>query len=297
MDNKDRQRLRFIVNPYSGVNKKESVLNNIPQYIDTDKFSYEICITEYAGHAEALAKEAVECGVDIVVAVGGDGTVNEVGRALVHSSTILGIIPCGSGNGLARHLNISTDTKKAIEVINACQVRNIDYGKINGHPFFCTCGIGFDAYISHKFALSKKRGSKAYVENVLKSYYSYKPETYKIEADGESFTCKAFLITCANASQYGNNAYIAPNASLCDGFLDVVIVKPLEIYDAVPFTVQLFTKSVHYNRRVRRLRCKEIHIHRNTPGIIHFDGDAVNANQDVYVEIILGGLRVLTNKT
>ena len=160
MDNKDRQRLRFIVNPYSGVNKKESVLNNIPQYIDTDKFSYEICITEYAGHAEVFAKEAVECGVDVVVAVGGDGTVNEVGRALVHSSTILGIIPCGSGNGLARHLNISTDTKKAIEVINACQVRNIDYGKINGYPFFCTCGIGFDAYISHKFALSKRRGGQ-----------------------------------------------------------------------------------------------------------------------------------------
>ena len=290
-------RLRFIINPHSGANNKNLILKSIPQHIDANKYSCDICFTEYAGHAEELARQAVESKVDVVVVVGGDGTINEVGRALVHSSTALGIIPCGSGNGLARHLNISTDVKKAIDVINMHQVRLIDYGKINGYPFFCTCGVGFDAHISYKFASSKRRGSTAYIENVLRSFHSYKPETYKIETESEIFSCQAFLVTCANASQYGNNAFIAPKASLNDGMMDVAIVKPLETYNALPFTIQLFTKSIDYNKRVRRLRCKKIHIHRESPGIIHFDGDAINTDKDIYVEIIHNGLRVLTSKS
>ena len=294
--NKDKLRLCFIINPHSGVKKKNIVLSSISKYIDTNKYVYEVCVTEYAGHAEELARRAVKDKIDVVVAVGGDGTVNEVARALVHSSTILGIIPCGSGNGLARHLNISTDIKKSIDIINTYQVRSIDYGIINEHPFFCTCGVGFDAYISNRFASSKKRGYKAYVESVLKGFLSYKSQTYDIETDSEQFTCQAFLIACANASQYGNNAYIAPNASLCDGMMDITIVKRLEAYDALPFTIQLFTKKIDYSRRVKRLRCKKIHIHRQNPGIIHYDGDAVNTGKDISVEIIHEGLRMLVGK-
>lgn len=289
----DKLRLRFIINPHSGVNSKNLILDSIPKCIDGSKFQYEICFTEYAGHAEVLARQAIDSMVDVVVAVGGDGTVNEVARSLIHTSTIFGIIPCGSGNGLARHLHIPTDVKKAIEIINDCQVKSIDYGKINDHPFFCTCGVGFDAYISSRFALSQKRGSKAYVENVLKSFHSYKPETYEIDAESESFACQAFLVTCANASQYGNNAYIAPHASLCDGMMDVAIIEPLDVPDAIPLTIQLFTKHIDDNKHVRRLRCKKLHIHRTAPGDIHVDGDPVNADKDLFIEIIPDGLQVL----
>lgn len=292
----DRLRLRFIINPHSGVNSKNLILDSIPMFIDGSKFQYEICFTEYAGHAEELARQAVESMADAVVAVGGDGTVNEVARALIHTSTIFGIIPCGSGNGLARHLHIPTDVKKAIEIINAYQVKSIDYGKINGHPFFCTCGVGFDAYISSRFAQSQKRGSKAYVENVLKSFHSYKPEAYEIETESDSFACQAFLITCANASQYGNNAYIAPHASLCDGMMDVAIIEPFDIPEAIPLTIQLFTKHIDDNKHVRRLRCKKLHIHRTAPGCIHVDGDPVYADEDLCIEIIPDGLRVLKDK-
>lgn len=291
----EKLRLRFIVNPRSGINGKRQVLDDIPKYIDDDKFSYEICFTEYAGHAEELARQASENHVDAVVAVGGDGTINEVGRALLHTSTAMGIIPCGSGNGLARHLNIPIDVKKSLEIINAYQVKSIDYGKINEHSFFCTCGVGFDAYISSRFAKSQKRGYKTYIKEVLKSFYSYKPGTYEIETESETFTCEAFLITCANASQYGNNAYIAPHASLCDGLMDVAIIEPFGGFAAIPLIIQLATKNIDKNHRLRRLKCKKLYIRSTSQELIHVDGDSVNASKNLAVEIVRNGLRVLVS--
>ena len=148
----------FIINLISGTSDKAAIPGLIDQLLDKEKFEYEIAITEYAGHASEIAAKAKDDGVDMVVAVGGDGTVNEVARAIVHSNTALGVIPCGSGNGLARHLQLPINVKKSIEIINAFEVRDLDYGIINGYPFFCTCGMGFDAFVSMKFAESGKRG-------------------------------------------------------------------------------------------------------------------------------------------
>jgi diacylglycerol kinase family enzyme len=145
-----------------------------------------------------------------------------VARSLVHTNTALGIIPCGSGNGLARHLCIPIDVRGALQLINNCAIESFDYGVINGQPFFCTCGMGFDAFISLKFAEAGKRGPITYVENVLKEGLTYKPETYEVVDDTGTHRHKAFLIACANASQYGNNAYIAPGASMKDGQMDVI---------------------------------------------------------------------------
>ncbi len=293
---REKLQLRFIINPHSGINNKNTLLSYIPKCIDTNKYFYEIYFTEYAGHAAELAKQAVEENIDVVVAVGGDGTVNEVARALVHSSTALGIIPFGSGNGLARHLNIPVDVRKSIDIINGCQIKSIDYGKINDHPFFCTCGVGFDAYISSRFAQSRKRGPKSYVESILMSYHSYKPEVYEIETERENFTCEAFLITCANASQYGNNAFIAPHASLCDGMMNITIIEPMRAYEAIPFVVQLLTKHIDHNKCVKSLKCEKIQIRRNAPGIIHVDGEVVNTDRDLCVEIVRDGLQALIGK-
>ena len=167
----------FIMNPISGTVKKAGIPDIVAETIDQDRFSYRVAWTEYAGHASVLAQQEVEAGTDIVVAVGGDGTVNEVGRSLVGTPTALAIVPCGSGNGLARHLMLPMDIRKSIEVINLCEIHDLDYGIINDHPFFCTCGMGFDAFISQKFAEAGKRGKVTYVENVLKEGLSYKPET------------------------------------------------------------------------------------------------------------------------
>ena len=214
----------FIMNPISGTTNKAGIPELIAKTLDTNTFDYEIRLTEHAGHAFEIATEAKDNGVDVVVAVGGDGTVNEVARAIVHSNTALGIIPCGSGNGLARHLMIPMQLKKAIEVINEYQIHDLDYGIINEHPFFCTCGMGFDAFVSMKFAEAGKRGPITYAENILKEGLKYEPETYEIEDENGTMHYKAFLISCANASQYGNNAYIAPQASMSDGLMDVIIM-------------------------------------------------------------------------
>ena len=161
------------MNPISGTMSKAAIPSLIEKYLNHDCFDYEIAKTAYAGHAVELATKAKDEGIDIVVAIGGDGTVNEVARAVVHSNTALGIIPCGSGNGLARHLMLPMNVAKAIQIINEAEIHLLDYGIINDHPFFCTCGMGFDAFISHKFAEAGKRGPITYVENVLKGGLQY----------------------------------------------------------------------------------------------------------------------------
>ena len=195
-----KMKITFIVNPISGTSSKEHIPELIDEMLDHERFDHEVRQTEYRGHAAEIARESAEAGVDIVVAVGGDGTVNEVARSLVHTQTALGIIPTGSGNGLARHLCIPMNSSKALEIINQCQIEAFDYGVINGLPFFCTCGMGFDAFISLKFAEAGKRGPITYVENVLKEGLKYKPETYEIVDETGTKHYKAFLIACANAS-------------------------------------------------------------------------------------------------
>ena len=177
----EKKRIVFILNPISGTHSKKEIPGLIDKLLDKEQFDYELRLTEYAGHAAEIAKESATEGIDVVVAIGGDGTVNEVARSLVHTKTALGIIPCGSGNGLARHLCLPLDIKSAIRIINACRIEDFDYGVINDLPFFCTCGMGFDAFISLKFAEAGKRGPITYVENVLKEGLNYRPETYEVE--------------------------------------------------------------------------------------------------------------------
>ena len=286
----------FIVNPISGTQNKKGVTGKIEKYINKDLYDFQIIPTQYAGHATEIAAECATSGTDIVVAVGGDGTINETARSLIHTSTTLGIIPCGSGNGLARHLHIPMDIKGAMEVINRGTTETIDYGKINGIPYFCTCGVGFDAFVSMKFAKSGKRGLITYLENTLKEGLRYEPETYKIENEDGTVSYKAFLIACANASQYGNNAYIAPKASLCDGLMDITIMEPFTVLDAPSISIQLFNGTIDQNSRIKTMRSKKIRILRNKPGVIHYDGDPVMAEANLNIEIIEKGLNVITGE-
>ncbi len=289
----DHKRIIFVVNPISGTSGKKRILQLLETHLDKGKFDSDIVTTKYQGHATEIARAAANQGVDIVCAIGGDGTVNETARALVHTQTALAIIPCGSGNGLARHLHIPLDPLGAIKILNKCEVSYMDYGLVNEYPFFCTCGVGFDAFISKKFAESGKRGPLTYVENVLQTGLSYNPETYDIEIEDDAdnrISHKAFLISCANASQYGNNAYIAPQASVRDGLMDVTIIEPFKAVDAPAISFQLFNGTIDKNSRIKTFRCKKVSIHRQGRGVIHYDGDPVDTGKDIDVEIVPKGL-------
>ena len=291
----EKKKIIFVVNPISGTQGKKAILKWIDERIDRSIYDYSIVRTEYAGHASIIAKEAAKDGIDIVVAIGGDGTINEIGRSLVHTNTALGIIPCGSGNGLARHLRIPMDPKVAIEIINQGDKCCIDYGKINNIPFFCTCGVGFDAFVSLKFADSGKRGLLTYLENTLHESLVYQPETYEIENEEGTMKYKAFLIACGNASQYGNNAYITPQASLTDGLMDITIMEPFTVLDVPSLSFQLFNKTIDQNSRIKTMRAKKIKIHRTKEGVLHFDGDPLMAGKELEVEIIPKGLHVIAS--
>jgi len=290
-----KKKIVFIINPISGTHSKDDIPALIESRLDLVLYDYEILLTEYAGHATEIARECAGRQVDVVVAVGGDGTVNEVARSLTHSQTALAIMPCGSGNGLARHLCIPMDQKKAIDIINACNIEAFDYGIINGLPFFCTCGMGFDAFISLKFAESGKRGPITYVENVLKEGLKYKPETYEVESDDGKYRYKAFLIACANASQYGNNAYIAPGATMKDGEMDVIIMEPFDTLEAPQIAADLFMKTLTNNSKIKTFRTRHLHIRRRQPGAIHYDGDPIMTDTEVDVHIEPLGIRILTD--
>ena len=289
----EKRKISFIINPKSGTQSKEQILHLLDERLDRTKYIPEIVYTEYAGHAIEIAAQRAKENVFAVVAIGGDGTINEIARSLVHTKTALGIIPCGSGNGLARHLQIPMEPKKAIEIINGGIIDVIDYGKINDIPFFCTCGVGFDAFVSLKFAKAGRRGPLTYLEKTLLESLKYQPETYELETEDGTLKYKAFLIACGNASQYGNNAYIAPQATLTDGLLDVTILEPFTVLDVPTLSFQLFNKTIDQNSRIKTFRCQKLRIHRTQPGVVHFDGDPMMMGEDIEVKVFKEGLQVI----
>lgn len=290
------QKVKFVINPISGTHDKRSIIHLFGEILDRTRFSWEVAYTERAGHATEIAAQAANEKVDIVVAVGGDGTMNEIARSLIHTDTALAILPFGSGNGLARHLEIPMETKKALEIINTGVIEPMDYGKINDIPFFCTCGIGFDAFVSLKFAEAGKRGMLTYLEKMLQESLSYKPETYELQTEDGTSKYKAFLIACGNASQYGNNAYIAPHATMDDGLLDVTILEPFTVLDIPSLAFQLFNKTIDQNSRIRTFQCKNLIIHRSKPGVVHYDGDPLMTGEELKIEVIKGGINVVVPK-
>jgi YegS/Rv2252/BmrU family lipid kinase len=283
----------FVINPVAGTRSKKFIFDLLNRFTDKEKISWEAIKTKRAGDAVHIASQAVQEGVNTVVAVGGDGTVNEVARSLIHTSTALGIIPYGSGNGLARHLQIPLEPQRAIEVLNEEIIDTIDYGKINGIPFFCTCGLGFDAFVSLKFSHAGKRGMLTYMEKALHEYLTYQPEMYKLKTEEHEETYKAFLLTCGNASQYGNNAYIAPHATVTDGLLDVTILEPFTMTDVPTLAFQLFHKTLDQNNLIKTFQCRKLYISREKAGVIHFDGEPMMSCKEVEIEVVRQSLRVV----
>ncbi|MDR2384022.1 MAG: YegS/Rv2252/BmrU family lipid kinase [Prevotellaceae bacterium] len=288
-----KERIAYIINPISGITDKRVIADYINKTTDASKFDFEIYYTQCINDGFRQAKEFASNGFDRVIAVGGDGTVNEVGRGLLGSNTALGIIPLGSGNGFARHLKISLNYQKANYIAQSGEIISSDHGVLNGKPFFCTAGTGFDAQVGQRFAKIGRRGFVSYAQASFMEYFHYSPQSYKITINGKTFSRRAFLITCANTSQWGYNAYIAPKASLNDGLIDLVIVSPFSFVVAPIIGLRVFTKSLYNSRNIEVYRAKEATIERDRAGCVHIDGEPLNEEKVLNVKAISDKLKIV----
>ena len=291
------KKVKFIINPIAGGVSKENIVSDISNLIDKNHYEYSIIFTEYHGHATLLAEEAVRMKTDIVVAVGGDGTVNEVAKALVGTDSALGIVPCGSGNGLANHLQIPVNLTGALKIINRGFSTRIDSAQINDIPFFCTCGVGYDAKVCNEFTKAGTRGLSTYVSKSISLYFSYKPLIYKIDTGEIEIIRKALIITGANANQWGNNFHVAPKASLKDGLLDLIIIHPIHLINAIPMPIQILGYTFDHNSRVENIKCRSVEIQRGEEGEAHFDGEPVILGRDIRIKVIPDSLNVIVSRS
>lgn len=266
------RKLLFIVNPRSGKRNSGKIIDIIHKTL-SGKINYEIGLWTNIEEFNVLAKKLNTENFTEAIAVGGDGSVNLVGKTILKSSFTLGIVPTGSGNGLARSLGIQMDTEKALLQILDGKSTLIDSGEVNGEVFFCTSGVGFDAHIGNLFANLQKRGLKTYIKLIFKELFSYKPETYSVFANGIEIKKEAFFITVANAGQFGNNFYMAPGAKVNDGLFNVVIVKPFSLIPGIFMLLKILRRKAYESRFIETLTCNELTIKRTNKGSVHFDGE------------------------
>ena len=280
-----KSNILFIINPISGGKDKLKIPALIDANLDRSRFNPNYSFTEYIGHAAEIAEEAANKNFDVIVAVGGDGTINEIAAKVMQQNKILGILPFGSGNGLARFLKIPMNTAKAIQVINALNVVRIDTGTFNDKCFFNMAGMGFDAHISSVFVGNKKRGLSGYLKLGFKEMVNYQPETYRLVIDGEVYTRKAFVVSVANSSQYGNNAHVSPQASVTDGLLDVCVIKSFPLYKLPILAYHMLSAKTDQSDMVEIIKGKNIQITRVEDAPIHIDGEPFFMGREITVAV------------
>lgn len=288
-----RKRILFVINPISGGKKKSAFNKQVLEVLDLEKFDPTFKITDHPNHAFELGKAAIAEGYDAVVAVGGDGTINELGSAILGSDMPLGIVPEGSGNGLALYLGIPLNESAAIRRINRFETVEVDTGEINGRNFFNIAGLGFDASVSDHFATENIRGPIGYLNSVINVWSKFKPSKYTLVVDGKEYIREAFMISVANSPQYGNNAYIAPQASINDGLLDVCVVHRFPIYLLPKMVFHLFTKSADQSDYVEIIPGKAITIVRDDKGPVHVDGEPVEMGETLDINIKHKSLKII----
>jgi YegS/Rv2252/BmrU family lipid kinase len=287
-----RLKILFVVNPVSGYGRQKNIAKYIPQYVDHDRFDVHVEFTCYKGHAKEIAEDAASRGFDYVIAVGGDGTINEVATALVGTDIAMGIIPTGSGNGLARHLRIPIGLRNGLQFLNAAKPVAVDSVIMNGKVFFNVSGIGFDAHIARAFEGMPARGVISYTYAVFREFLAYKEKKFVISCQGKTIERDAMMVSFANSCQFGNNAYIAPGASLKDGKLEVVVIKKPKIYQ-IPFVLyQLFNNKLESSSLYERYSCEEC-IVQHEENVAHLDGEPVDTDESIVLEVLPQSLKIL----
>lgn len=287
-----KKNILFIVNPFSGLGKQHTLKALIEKELDPSVWHWQIAKTKHPGHATDISRDAIG-HFDVVMAVGGDGTVNEVGTGLLGSNTIMGIVPAGSGNGLARHLNIPLKVNRALQMLKSSNVKAIDAIRVNDRYSFNVSGVGFDGHISHMFAHLKQRGPLGYIRLITKEFPNYKSKRYQIEVDGSKLEREAFLISFANSTQYGNNAHIAPSAKIDDGYFDLCIIKDFPKVEAPALLISLFDQTIDQTKYDEIILGKKLTIRSNEKLMAHIDGDPFEAGDLLDVELIPLALNVL----
>jgi diacylglycerol kinase (ATP) len=287
------KRMAFIVNPKAGTNLQKNIGNAVDKYLNHKRFVYGIWSSEYPGHGYELAKKAVEEGYDIVVAVGGDGSVNEIAPALIGTNVSLGIIPAGSGNGLAMHLGYGRELAKAVKKLNTAENQLIDVGVLNGRPFFNVAGIGFDGLVSNLMKASNWRGFVPYFLKSMEAGLTYTPLTCRIELDDRVLTEKCFVIAIANGPMYGYNMQIAPDAQLDDGFFEVVILKDAPVWQYLAAVPATFNGKIYDAAFVEHFTTRRVVISAEQPLHVHVDGEGMVLEEILRFEINPKAINIL----
>lgn len=292
MKNENRKVL-FIINKFSGTGYKPSVEGKIIQACSALKYECSIEFTTSRGHATTLAKMAVKNNFDCVFAVGGDGTVNEVAQGLMNSSVAMGILPKGSGNGLARHLGVSTRFDQALSLIGSDQTIPMDTLLVNDKVSVNVSGVGFDGHVAGLFGTNGQRGLINYTRLVIKEFKKYQEFEAELIIDGVTFKRKAFLIAFANSSQFGNNARVAPLASVCDQLMDISIVRKIPLVQSVGFASKMFSGNLGKSRFVELLTGRQITVRFQHPVSLHIDGEGMDPLTELNIQVIPGSLKML----
>jgi len=282
----------YIINPISGVGKQKTIEKLLAKYSDTTKITYKIIYTERAKHAIEISKQEA-ANFDAIVSVGGDGSVNEVAQALINTETALGIIPTGSGNGFARHIKLPLKLNKAIQRINNFKIEAVDVVKVNNVFAVNVVGIGFDALITHKFAEFGKRGFSSYIKLTTKEFSKFKGVETSVEIDDKKLETNVFLFTVANGSQYGNNAYIAPKASIQDGLLDISILKKFPLISAPNLAYRLFTRKFDKFKYSEIYKAKSIKIIQKGEIQAQIDGEPFLFNDEIKINVLEKALKII----
>lgn len=287
-----KKKIRFIINPISGLGCKNQLPDLIEKHLDHSIFDYEITITEYRKHGRQIAEESAKSGFDIVCAVGGDGSVHEVGTGLIGTQTKLAILPAGSGNGLARHLKIPLDIVNAIKCINQQNASIMDTVLVNDKPFLGIGGYGFDALIAQKFDQYHTRGFWSYAKLVLREYYSYKPVSVKIEFPTYEREMPVVLCTLANSSEFGNGFCVSPNSNISDGKIELCLLKPFSIWQAPYIIYKFFKRKSHHSKYSEIIPVEKVRITLQHK-IAHYDGEPFEVRNELNVQVIPKSLNIL----
>ncbi|MDY0280497.1 MAG: YegS/Rv2252/BmrU family lipid kinase [Salinivirgaceae bacterium] len=285
-------KIAFIVNPISGTHTKNSIIRLIHDMFKEPQYEVVIKKTRWAGHAITLANDLGKV-YDVVVAVGGDGTLNEVAQGLLNTSAKFGIVPMGSGNGLARHLQIPINAKKALNRIKQNSPHLIDVLFFNDIPFMNVSGIGFDAKVAYNFAESEKRGLLSYLKQIVRLYFRFLPVETEFVVNNRTFKRAIWLIAIANSSQFGNNAVISPISDVSDGVFEVIILKPFPLWAVPAVVIRMFTKSMHRCKYIEIIQTQNVSIVTSKPIESHVDGTPYKMDTIFNVRIQQGALKVL----
>lgn len=282
----------FIVNPFSGLGKQKDIERYVDKNLDKEKFSAKVIYTEAPQHARLLSEQAVADDYDVIVAVGGDGTINEIAHPLIGSDKFLAIVPSGSGNGLARHLQIPLDPERAIGIINHLKSKSIDTVEINNQFFVSIAGVGFDAKVAQKYAGQKHRGFMKYFQITLQEYLRYRPKKFSLIVDGQKITRKALFISFANSDQFGYNTTIAPNAKIDDGLIDICIMKKIPFWKTGLLIPLLLTRKIDRSPYLEIIRANVVEI-KQKKKIINLDGEPVKMSKHLHIQVNPQSLKVI----